>query len=126
MNPTVAKVINSYPAPVRAKVMAMRALILATAASTDGVGAREETLKWGEPAYLTSRNRPGSTVHLAWRPSAPGTHVHLSSTRRPLMSGGDRCAFQNIANRASDFAIDAVAKYAARHASALRSCTSLT
>jgi len=46
-NPAVAAVFAAYPARVRAKLLALRRLILETAAKTPGVGALEETLKWG-------------------------------------------------------------------------------
>jgi hypothetical protein len=35
------------------------------------VGEIEETLKWGEPAYLTSQSKSGSTIRLAWKKSRP-------------------------------------------------------
>ena len=71
VDPAVAKVIASYPPPIRAKVKALRTLILETAAATDGVGPLTETLKWGEPAYLTSASKSGSTIRIGWKKSAP-------------------------------------------------------
>jgi hypothetical protein len=56
---------------MRSKLMALRQLIYETAAATDGVGAITETLKWGEPAYLTAATKSGTTVRIAWKPSAP-------------------------------------------------------
>ncbi|MGI9492807.1 MAG: DUF1801 domain-containing protein [Geminicoccaceae bacterium] len=67
----VKKVFASYPAPIRSKLMALRRLIFDTATATDGVGPIEETLKWGEPAYLTPVTGSGSTIRLGWKPSAP-------------------------------------------------------
>ena len=71
-NPDVARAFEAYPAPVRKDMLALRELILATAASTAGVGEIEETLKWGEPAYLTSRSKSGSTIRIDWKKSRPG------------------------------------------------------
>ena len=51
--------------------MALRKLILETAESTEGVGEIEETLKWGEPAYVTSESKTGSTIRINWKESAP-------------------------------------------------------
>ena len=51
--------------------MALRELILTTADSTRGVGELEETLKWGEPAYVTARTKSGSTVRIGWRKARP-------------------------------------------------------
>jgi hypothetical protein len=64
MNPDVAAVLEAYPAPLRDRLLALRALIQATAAATDGVGPLEETLKWGEVSYLTSASGSGTTVRI--------------------------------------------------------------
>jgi Domain of unknown function (DU1801) len=67
----VKQVFDAYPAPVRLKLMSLRELIFDTAARTAGVGELEETLKWGEPAYLTSQSKSGSTVRIAYSPKKP-------------------------------------------------------
>lgn len=63
-SPAVAAVFAAYPETVRHKLLALRELIFATAAETDGVGAIEETLKWGQPSYLTTSSRSGSTIRI--------------------------------------------------------------
>ena len=35
------------------------------------VGEIEETLKWGQPAYLTSQTRSGTTIRIDWNEKAP-------------------------------------------------------
>ena len=60
----VAKVFDAYPDTIRAKLMMLRAMILETAASIDGVGPLEETLKWGQPSYLTVQSGSGSTIRI--------------------------------------------------------------
>jgi hypothetical protein len=60
----VRAVIDAYPAALRPRFERLRALIFRTAAATEGVGPLTETLKWGEPAYLTEATRSGSTVRL--------------------------------------------------------------
>ena len=60
----VEAVFAAYPAPVKAKLLALRRLIFDTADTTDGVGALEETLKWGQPSYLTNASKSGSTVRI--------------------------------------------------------------
>jgi hypothetical protein len=62
--PAVEAVFRAYPAPVRAKLLALRRLILETAKTTTGVGALEETLKWGQPSYLTAETKSGSTIRI--------------------------------------------------------------
>lgn len=37
-------------------------------------GALEETLKWGEPAYVTP-SKSGSTIRLGWKDSRPGEYA---------------------------------------------------
>lgn len=61
----VAATFSDYPEPIRAELLTLRELILATASETDGVGTITETLKWGEPAYLTKETRSGSTIRIA-------------------------------------------------------------
>ena len=53
----VEAVFSGYPETLRRRLMALRALIFETAQSTEGVGALEETLKWGQPSYLTAKRR---------------------------------------------------------------------
>ena len=60
----VAAVFGSYPRTVRAKLLALRKLILDTAAKTNGVGALQETLKWGQPSYLTAKSKSGTTIRI--------------------------------------------------------------
>jgi hypothetical protein len=75
LDPAVARVFASYPAAIRLKMMALRRLIFETAAATDGVGPITEALKWGEPAYLTSASKSGSTIRIGWKKSAPSRYA---------------------------------------------------
>jgi hypothetical protein len=60
----VAAVFKAYPADVRRRLMTLRALVFETAARTQGVGALSETLKWGQPSYLTAETGSGTTVRI--------------------------------------------------------------
>ncbi len=62
--PNVKAVFDAYPAGLRAQLLKLRQLIFVTAAETDDVGELVETLKWGQPAYLTERPRTGSTIRI--------------------------------------------------------------
>ena len=64
-NPAAKSVLDNYPDPVRDKMLALRDLIIETAKETDGINHLEETLKWGEPSYLTKH---GSTIRMDWKP----------------------------------------------------------
>jgi hypothetical protein len=63
-DPKVAAAFSSYPPRVRQRLMQLRTLILETAKETSGVGTLEETLKWNEPAYLTTQSKSGSTIRI--------------------------------------------------------------
>ena len=63
--PDVAAAFEAYPPQLRERLLALRELILETAASTEGVGALEEALRWGEPSYLTSQSKSGTTIRVA-------------------------------------------------------------
>ncbi len=60
----VANVFAAYPGNIREKLMTLRAMILETATRIDGVGPIEETLKWGQPSYLTTESGTGSTIRI--------------------------------------------------------------
>lgn len=53
-----------YAEPAGTRLRALRQLILDTARVTPGVGPVEETLRWGQPSYLTSKSGSGSTIRI--------------------------------------------------------------
>ena len=105
-DPAVAAVFDGYPVRTRAKLLELRRLILETAAKTPGVGALTETLKWGQPSYLTAETRSGSTIRIDRLKPEPGEggegfalYVHCQTTlvstfrqlyRDELTFGGNR------------------------------------
>lgn len=60
----VAAVFKDYPPDLRKRLMALRELVFDTAAGTAGVGRLDETLKWGQPSYLTAESGSGTTVRI--------------------------------------------------------------
>jgi hypothetical protein len=74
-NAAVAQVFEAYPANIRRRLMALREVIFKVAAATEGVGEIEETLKWGEPSYVTSQSKSGSTVRIDWKKSNPSQYA---------------------------------------------------
>ncbi len=74
-NLDVATVFASYPPAMCTKLLELRRLIFETAAVLDTVGELEETLKWGEPSYLTPTTKSGSTVRIAWKSSHPDQYA---------------------------------------------------
>lgn len=80
--PEVAAVFEAVPPAPRKMLKALRKLIYATAARTPDAGALKETLKWGEPAYLTAETGSGTTIRLGWKPAFPervGLYVHCQT-----------------------------------------------
>lgn len=57
-------VFDDLPKDMAARLATLRTLILETAAENPAIGPLEETLKWGEPAYLTSATKSGTTVRI--------------------------------------------------------------
>lgn len=110
-NCAVAQVFKTYSPKIRCKLLALRKIIFDVAASTEGVGQLEETLKWGEPAYITSQTKSGSTIRLGWKKSSPTQYAiyfncqtNLVESFRTLFS--DELKFQG--NRAMVFDDDEV------------------
>jgi hypothetical protein len=56
-DPAVEAVFSAYPRPLQSKLLALRRLIFDTAKATKGVGALQETLKWGSRAISRPRRR---------------------------------------------------------------------
>ncbi len=59
-----SELFNHYPAAVKQKLLALRQLIFDTFAELQNVGELEETLKWGQPSYLTKNPRTGTTIRI--------------------------------------------------------------
>jgi hypothetical protein len=67
-DPKVAGVFDNYPVHVKERLLFLRDLIINAASEIDGLNYLEETLKWGEPSYLT---KFGSTVRMDWKEKTP-------------------------------------------------------
>ena len=79
--PEVAAVFDALPGAARDRLLALRRIILAAAKASD-VGEIEETLKWGQPAYLPKSPRVGTTVRLGWSeddPTQVAVYVHCQT-----------------------------------------------
>jgi hypothetical protein len=84
-DPAVARAFETYPPRMRRQLMALRELIWRTAAATPGVGKLDETLKWGEPAYVTTQSGSGSTVRIAWKASSPSRYAMYFNCQTDLI-----------------------------------------
>lgn len=63
-NPAVAAVFAAYPNKIRKRLLGLRQLIFTIAAETKAIGELEETLKWGQPSYVTAKSKSGSTIRI--------------------------------------------------------------
>ena len=77
----VAAVFSAWPPPVAERLRVLRAQIFAAAEATQ-TGPLTETLKWGQPAYLTEATKSGTTIRLGWsaaRPEVCALYVHCQT-----------------------------------------------
>ena len=72
LDPKIQARFDAYPTHVRPKMLALRELVLQVGAQcfAKTQAEIEETLKWSEPAYVTT-NGAGSTVRIDWKPNNP-------------------------------------------------------
>lgn len=106
-NPAVADVFKKYPQVVHEKMKALRQLVIEVAEATEGVDKLEETLKWGEPAYLTKH---GSTLRMDWKAKQPDQYAMYFQCTSQLVPTfrfvfGDELSFEG--NRAVTFDLSA-------------------
>lgn len=71
-NPKVDEIFTNYPDKVREKMQYLRELVIETAEETAGIDELEETLKWGEPSFLTKN---GSTLRMDWKEKSPDQYA---------------------------------------------------
>ena len=82
-DPKVETVFKNYPVSVRKKILSLRSLIIQTARETEHITQLEETLKWGEPSYLTKN---GSTVRIDWKSKNPNQYAIYFKCTSALIS----------------------------------------
>jgi hypothetical protein len=71
-DPKVEVVFKNYPKEVKQKMLQLRKLVLKTASEIEGLEKLEETLKWGEPSFVTKH---GSTLRMDWKEKAPDQYA---------------------------------------------------
>ncbi len=75
-DPNVERAFSGFPSPARDGLLQLRQRIFDVAARTECVGRLEETLKWGQPAYLTPQTKSGTTIRLGC-PKAGGFAIYV-------------------------------------------------
>jgi hypothetical protein len=108
-DPAVAAIFKAYPPALRKRLMALRDLVFDVAASTDGVGPLTETLKWGQPSYLTGQTGSGSTIRIDRHKKGDGyaIYFHCQSGLVPTVRELYPDTFRFDGKRALLFAPDA-------------------
>ena len=118
----VTKAFEAMPLGIADVLREARLDILRAAKTTEGVGPLIETLKWGEPAYLTEAPKTGTTLRLSQIRGRAAVMVPCSTTiiedaraifgdlaelsgKRGLILGGDRQVFDYIVDAALSYHI---------------------
>ncbi len=120
MKKEVEEKFKDYPPPIKKRLETIRKLILSEA-KDNNLGDVEETLKWGEPAYLV---KGGSTVRFDWKEKDPNQYAMYFNCNTKLIDTfkelyGDKFHFEG--NRAIIFD-----KNDALHKEELKHCIKLS
>lgn len=75
---------DRFPNQTQEQLLHLRQLIFDTALNTEGVGEIEETLKWGEPSYVT-KPKTGSTIRLGAKQSQPNQFAMYFNCKTTLV-----------------------------------------
>lgn len=105
-NPKVDEIFTNYPDFVKDKMQQLRELVIETTEEIEGISNLEETLKWGEPSFVTKN---GSTLRMDWKEKTPNQYaMYFQCTSRLVdtfrLVFGNK--FQYEGNRAIIFQIN--------------------
>lgn len=79
-DPAFETKMTNYPDFVRDNLKTLRKLVIDTAKETPEIEAIEETLKWGEPSFITKH---GSTLRMDWKEKTPDQYqMYFKCTSR--------------------------------------------
>jgi len=76
------KVFNSYPDDAKEKLLFLRQLILDTAKENRNIDELEETLKWGQPSYISPI---GSAIRIDWIKKTPNQYAIYFNCKTKLV-----------------------------------------
>jgi hypothetical protein len=81
-DPSVKAVFESYPQQMREALEDLREMILNIGDAMQGVGPLEESLKWGQPSYRSSRSGVGTAIRIGTQAAGTefGLFVHCQTT----------------------------------------------
>ena len=97
-DPRVQAVFDRYEPVMQSRLLHLRAMIFQVAADLGDVGPLEETLKWGEPSYLTTESGSGTTIRINRDGKRAGGYALYVNCQTSLVEGfrqayGDQLAF---------------------------------
>ncbi|MDO6718950.1 DUF1801 domain-containing protein [Psychrosphaera sp. 1_MG-2023] len=124
MELSVQKKFETYPDDIAAALLRIRTLIYQVA-EQDGIDKLEETLKWGEPSYISPI---GSTIRFDWKAKHPDEYCLYFNCKTTLIETfkeiyGETFVYQG--NRALVFKISQIDIDAINDNPALAHCLSM-
>jgi hypothetical protein len=84
MNKELKAKYNSYPTSIKKEILELRELIFEVIEKDDEIDFYEETLKWGEPSFLTKSS--GSTLRIDWKTKNPDCISLFVNCRTKIIS----------------------------------------
>lgn len=81
--PEVEQKFSTYPKEIVPKLAYLRQLVRETASEHEQIEELEETLKWGEPSFLTKK---GSTIRIDWKAKSPDQYAMYFKCTSKLVS----------------------------------------
>ncbi|WP_187182165.1 DUF1801 domain-containing protein [Rhizobium sp. WL3] len=81
----IHRALSRHPEIVQERLLEIRHMIFTVAADIGDVGPLMETLKWGEPAYLTEVSRSGTTIRLGATREVPHDSALLFNCKTSLI-----------------------------------------
>lgn len=70
--PEFEEAFTKFPAPFQKKLLKLRKIIRESAEEVPSITTLEESLKWGEPSFLTPK---GSTIRIDWKAKKPSQYA---------------------------------------------------
>ena len=127
MEQSVKAKFDSYPENAKNRLLELRSIIFDVAEMDASIGELKETLKWGEPSYLTHKTNSGTTIRIDWKekhPSEIALFVNCKTTLLDQYRGlfpdtfryqGERAVWIKLENSLPEFELRACIKMALRY-----------
>ncbi len=107
-DPGVKAAFASYPQEMRWALQDLRETILDIADAAKGVGAIQESLKWGQPAYRPIGDRVGTTIRIGPMPNSETEYALFFHCQTSLAADFEKLypgQFRIVNNRALVFSL---------------------